>query len=112
MKLKHYIFALGLMSSLGACNDDFMERYPLDVPTDETFWTSESDLKLFLNKSSTFLRSSLRSSPLSTNTHVSWSPIALWISAAATEESTPPLSPRITFLSPTVFLIFSIARST
>ena len=37
MKLKHYIFALGLMSSLGACNDDFMERYPLDVPTDETF---------------------------------------------------------------------------
>lgn len=50
MKLRHYIFALGLMSSLGACNDDFMERYPLDVPTDETFWTSESDLKLFLNK--------------------------------------------------------------
>lgn len=28
MKLRHYIFALGLMSSLGACNDDFMERYP------------------------------------------------------------------------------------
>jgi len=50
MKLKHYICALGLVSSLWACNDDFMERYPLDVPTDETFWTSENDMKLFLNK--------------------------------------------------------------
>lgn len=50
MKLKKYICALGLASLLFACNDDFMERYPLDVPTDETFWTSEGDLKLFLNK--------------------------------------------------------------
>lgn len=50
MNLKQYILAIGLASSLGACNDDFMERYPLDVPTDETFWTSENDLKLFLNK--------------------------------------------------------------
>lgn len=50
MKLKHYIYALGLAASLHACNDDFMERYPLDVPTDNAFWTSESDLKLFLNK--------------------------------------------------------------
>ena len=44
MKLKHYILALSLLSSLGACNDDFMERYPLGVPTGETFWTSENDL--------------------------------------------------------------------
>lgn len=50
MKLKHYICALGLAASLYACNDDFMERYPLDVPTDNAFWTSEGDLKLFLNK--------------------------------------------------------------
>ena len=50
MKLKHYIAAVGLAATFVACNDDFMERYPLDVPTDETFWTSESDLKLFLNK--------------------------------------------------------------
>lgn len=50
MKLKHYIYALGLAASLHACNDDFMERYPLDVPTDNAFWTSENDLKLFLNK--------------------------------------------------------------
>ena len=31
-----------------------------------------------------------RSRPLSTKTQVSWSPIARWISAAATDESTPP----------------------
>jgi hypothetical protein len=36
------------------------------------------------------LPSSLRSRPWSTNTQVSWSPIARWISAAATLESTPP----------------------
>lgn len=50
MNIKNYILALGLASVLAACNDSFMERYPLDVPTDETFWTSESDLKLYLNK--------------------------------------------------------------
>lgn len=50
MNIKNYILALGLTSMLIGCNDDFMERYPLDVPTDETFWTSEGDLKLYLNK--------------------------------------------------------------
>ena len=50
---------------------------------------------------STSSRSFVRSRPLSTNTHVSRSPIALWISAAATDESTPPDSPQITRLSPT-----------
>ena len=42
-----------------------------------------------------------RSRPWSTNTQVSWSPIARWISAAATLESTPPDRPRITSSSPT-----------
>ena len=34
-----------------------------------------------------------RSRPVSTNTQVSWSPIALCSSAATTEESTPPDKP-------------------
>ena len=38
----------------------------------------------------------LRIRPWSTNTHVSWSPIARWTSSAATDESTPPESPQIT----------------
>ena len=37
-----------------------------------------------------------RSRPWSTNTQVSWSPIASWISTAATAESTPPERPQIT----------------
>ena len=38
MKMKKYILALGLVSMLIGCNDDFMERYPLDNVTDENFW--------------------------------------------------------------------------
>lgn len=47
---KKYIFALGLASMLlPSCNDDFMERYPLDEITDESFWKTETDMKLMLN---------------------------------------------------------------
>ncbi len=49
----------------------------------------------------TCFASSSRSRPWSTKTQVSWSPIARWISAAATEESTPPDRPRITCSAPT-----------
>jgi hypothetical protein len=42
------------------------------------------------------LASFRRSRPWSTNTQVSWSPMARWISAAATDESTPPDRPRMT----------------
>ena len=42
-----------------------------------------------------------RSRPWSTNTQVSWSPIASWISTAATAESTPPERPQITLPLPT-----------
>ena len=42
-----------------------------------------------------------RSRPVSTNTQVSWSPIALCSSAATTDESTPPDRPRITSSLPT-----------
>lgn len=48
MKIKHLFIACGLVS-LVACNDDFMEKYPLDRVTDENFWKSESDMKLYLN---------------------------------------------------------------
>ena len=47
---KKYILALGIASVLlPSCNDDFMERYPLDEITDESFWKSETDLKMMLN---------------------------------------------------------------
>ena len=50
MKLKNCIMTIGLAATLASCNDEFMERYPLDTVTDENFWKSESDLKLMLNK--------------------------------------------------------------
>jgi hypothetical protein len=43
-----------------------------------------------------------RSKPWSTNTQVSWSPIASWIRIAATELSTPPDRPQITLPEPTL----------
>lgn len=49
MKFKKYIIALGVISILSGCNDSFMDRYPLDKVTDENFWQSEKDLKLYLN---------------------------------------------------------------
>ena len=52
-----------------------------------------------------------RSRPWSTNTQVSCSPIASWISTAATAESTPPDSPQITRPLPTCARILSIASS-
>ena len=53
-----------------------------------------------------------RSRPWSTNTQVSWSPIARWISAAATDESTPPDRPRITSSPPTCARIAATASAT
>ena len=53
------------------------------------------------NVSSTWSASPARIRPVSTKTHVSWSPTALCTSAAATAESTPPLSAHSTRSEPT-----------
>lgn len=50
MKSKLYLACIVLAGMLSGCNDSFMDRYPLDVPTDQNFWTSENNLKIFLNK--------------------------------------------------------------
>ena len=52
-----------------------------------------------------------RSRPLSTNTQVSWSPIARWTSTATTDESTPPESAQRTRSRPTCARISSTAVS-
>ncbi|MGK9125358.1 RagB/SusD family nutrient uptake outer membrane protein [Olivibacter sp. SA151] len=43
---KHLYFILFLLT-LGSCKKDFLEKLPLDTATDETFWTSESNVRLF-----------------------------------------------------------------
>ena len=53
-------------------------------------------LKWSRNSATTSAPSFARIRPWSTNTQVSWSPIASWISTAATAESTPPERPQIT----------------
>ncbi|MFW6326773.1 MAG: RagB/SusD family nutrient uptake outer membrane protein [Bacteroidota bacterium] len=48
MKTRYLVITiLGLL--LFGCNDEFMEKYPLDSITDQNFWNSESDLKIYCN---------------------------------------------------------------
>lgn len=49
MKTIKIFIALFTVTFLAACNDDFMERYPLDKITDQNFWKSESDLKKYVD---------------------------------------------------------------
>ncbi len=49
MKTKYFLFITLFFFALSGCNDDFMERYPIDAITDNTSWKSESDLKLYCN---------------------------------------------------------------
>lgn len=44
-----YIISLFLIIALISCNDDFLERYPQDSLSNETYWNTENDLKLFIN---------------------------------------------------------------
>ena len=69
-------------------------------------------LKRSRNAAMTCSPSFLRISPWSTNTHVSWSPTARCTSTAATDESTPPLRPQMTFASPTWARMRAICSST
>lgn len=49
-------FVIILLSVIAiSCNDSFMERYPLDKLTSETFWNTESDLSAYTATFYTFL---------------------------------------------------------
>ena len=65
------------------------------------FTCTSGTWKCRANVSSTWSGSPSLFRPWSTNTHVSWSPIARCTSSAATAESTPPLSAHSTWASPT-----------
>lgn len=49
MKLKLIIAIITAVLVAGSCNDQFLDKYPLDKLSDKTFWTSEQDLKLYVN---------------------------------------------------------------
>ncbi|PHN04489.1 RagB/SusD family nutrient uptake outer membrane protein [Flavilitoribacter nigricans] len=46
--LKYNILAFAVLL-LAGCNDDFLERYPLDRISNETFWNTENDLAVYNN---------------------------------------------------------------
>ncbi|GAB2796564.1 RagB/SusD family nutrient uptake outer membrane protein [Rhabdobacter roseus] len=48
-KLRKYGLLLFAMFVLNGCNDDFLERYPLDRITNDTFWNTENDLRVYNN---------------------------------------------------------------
>jgi starch-binding outer membrane protein, SusD/RagB family len=58
--MKKIIHNLGLACAtlllVSACNDDFLERYPLDQITNETFWNTENDLAVYNNSLYNLLR--------------------------------------------------------
>lgn len=49
--MKKYSILLTILAALltTACNDEFLERYPLDRVTNQTFWASENDLRVYNN---------------------------------------------------------------
>jgi starch-binding outer membrane protein, SusD/RagB family len=51
--MKKHIIKLTFASMLAliatGCNDEFLERYPLDQITNETFWNTENDLRVYNN---------------------------------------------------------------
>lgn len=44
------ILLLLLVISLWSCNDDYLEKYPLDSLNSETFWKTANDLKIYNNR--------------------------------------------------------------
>ncbi|AGA78430.1 RagB/SusD family nutrient uptake outer membrane protein [Echinicola vietnamensis] len=46
---KIYITIACLAGLFWSCNDEFMDRYPLDQITDENFWKTAQDLELYCN---------------------------------------------------------------
>ncbi len=46
--LKYNILAFAILLAAG-CNDEFLERYPLDEISNETFWNTENDLAVYNN---------------------------------------------------------------
>ena len=49
MKQRYIFLSICLLVAVSGCDDAFMERYPLDSISDQNYWSSESDLKLYAN---------------------------------------------------------------
>ncbi len=72
MKLKSIILTIGTFftSVLFTACDDYLERYPLDQPSDATFWSTESELKMAINAVYRSLYWTDRTTTTALNTHL------------------------------------------
>ena len=72
MKLKNIILAAGVFfaSTLFTACDDYLERYPLDQPSDVTFWSTEAELKMAINAVYRSLYWTDRTTATALNTHL------------------------------------------
>ena len=48
--MKKLFIAIITLFAVSACNDDFMERYPLDKINDSNYWQSNSDVEMYANQ--------------------------------------------------------------
>lgn len=48
-KFIKYHLVVGLLLLAAGCNNDFLERYPLDEISNETYWNTENDLAVYNN---------------------------------------------------------------
>lgn len=49
MKTIHYFLAFTIVGLVASCSDDYLERFPLDEVSNDTFWTSENDIVNYNN---------------------------------------------------------------
>jgi hypothetical protein len=65
--MKKYIIKIWTLFAFAAlfnsCDEDFLERYPLDAISDASYWTSEKDLENFVNEFYDYLPSKRGYSP-------------------------------------------------
>ena len=47
--MRKYIYLFAILAALNSCNDDFLERPPLDTLTNDNFWQSEAHLRSAAN---------------------------------------------------------------
>ncbi|MCL3780938.1 RagB/SusD family nutrient uptake outer membrane protein [Prolixibacteraceae bacterium JC049] len=48
--IKSLLLSMSLLLIFFACNDEFMDRYPKDALSDNSFWNNENDLKSYANR--------------------------------------------------------------
>ncbi len=45
-----FLILLAMLLTMGACNDDFLEKYPLDKINDASYWKTASDVEMYANQ--------------------------------------------------------------